>query len=200
MNIKTLFGSLGGLAAAHAALFTYKAVKSGKESRCDKYCDALIILGSRVDGDTPSDDLKARINRAAEYMKLHPLCIAVATGGRFRDGQKISEAQCIKDGLTALGIAPERILLEEDARTTYENFKNCLAIISSLQKENPVIGILSNEYHIFRAGLIAKDCGIDGAVMIGAETPHPLKGYLRENLVIFEVWQKRLKRILKKLQ
>ncbi|MGN0567336.1 MAG: hypothetical protein ACI4JR_01970, partial [Acutalibacteraceae bacterium] len=67
-------------------------------------------------------------------------------------------------------------------------------------KENPVIGILSNEYHIFRAGLIAKDCGIDGAVMIGAETPHPAKGYLRENLVIFEVWQKRLKNKLKGLK
>ncbi len=196
--IKNIIMGTAALLGTHAALFTAAAVKVGKESLSDKFCDVVIILGCKVNGDTPSENLVSRIERAAEYLKMHPCCIAIATGGNFRDGQKISEAQVIKDGLINLGIDPEHIILEENATTTYENFENCITIIESLNLENPIVGILSNDYHLFRAGLIAEDSGLHNTVKIGAKSPNPIASYVRENQVIFEVWGKRLKKLFTK--
>lgn len=161
-------------------------------------CDVLIILGSRVDGDTPRADLRARIDAAAEYLKKHPSCMAIGTGGNFRAEQTVSEAQAIKNGLVANGIEPSRVLLEDKARTTYENFLNCKKIIEENAPENASVGILSNTYHLFRAGLIARDSGLENFSLIPAPSPTPLRGYLRESVVIFEVWGKKIKRAFSK--
>lgn len=161
-------------------------------------CDVLIILGSRVDGDTPRADLRARIDAAAEYLKKHPSCMAIGTGGNFRAEQTVSEAQAIKNGLVANGIEPSRVLLEDKARTTYENFLNCKKIIEENAPENASVGILSNTYHLFRAGLIARDSGHENFSLIPAPSPTPLRGYLRESVVIFEVWGKKIKRAFSK--
>ena len=158
----------------------------------------LIILGSRVDGDTPRADLRARIDAAAEYLKKYPSCIAIGTGGNFRAEQTVSEAQAIKNGLVANGIEPSRVLLEDKARTTYENFLNCKKIIEENAPENASVGILSNTYHLFRAGLIARDSGLENFSLIPAPSPTPVRGYLRESVVIFEVWGKKIKRAFSK--
>lgn len=72
----------------------------------------LLILGCTVRGDQPTQLLQTRIDRAAQYLKLHPQTIAVASGGCFRAGQQTSEAAVIQKGLCAKGIAPERILID----------------------------------------------------------------------------------------
>lgn len=182
---------------AHAIAVITAAIATARRARCDAPCDVLIILGSRVDGDEPCPDLLSRISKAADYLTARPNCLAVATGGCFREGQKLSEAQVIKDGLAAAGVDPRRVLIEDRARTTYENFTNCKNIISQNIGGKPVIGILSNTYHLFRAGLIARDSGLDGFVLISASSPKPAAGYLRESIVIFEVWGKRIKRALR---
>ncbi len=196
--IKNILKSTAIILGTHAAVFTAAAVKAGKDSLSDKFCDVVIILGCKVEGSTPSENLVSRIECAANYLKMHPCCIAIATGGKFREGQELSEAQAIKDGLIAAGVDPQRILLEENATTTYENFENCIKIIDSLNLNNPIVGILSNDYHLFRAGLIAEDSGLHNTVKIGAKSPNPIANYARENQVIFEVWGKRLKKLFTK--
>lgn len=182
------------LLTIHSAAVIVAAVITAHKSRKDSPCDVLIILGSRVDGDAPTPDLTARITAAAEYMKSHPDSVAIGTGGCFRQGQKLSEAQVIYNGLSALGNSPERIFVEDKARTTYENFKNSSMIITQELNGSKNIGILSNTYHLFRAGLIARDSGVSDFVLIPAPSPTPVKGYVRESVVIFEVWMKRVKR------
>ena len=56
----------------------------------------LLILGCTVRGDQPTQLLQTRIDRAAQYLKLHPQTIAVASGGCFRAGQQTSEAAVIQ--------------------------------------------------------------------------------------------------------
>ena len=112
--------------------------------------------------------------------------------------QTVSEAQAIKNGLVANGIEPSRVLLEDKARTTYENFLNCKKIIEENAPENASVGILSNTYHLFRAGLIARDSGLEKFSLIPAPSPTPVRGYLRESVVIFEVWGKKIKRAFSK--
>lgn len=178
----------------HSAAVVAAAFITAKRASADAPCDVLIILGSRIDGETPRPDLQARIDAAAEYLKKHPDCIAVGTGGNFRAEQTVSEAQAIKNGLAANGIDPSRVLIEDEARTTYENFCNCKQIIEENAPENASVGIISNTYHLFRAGLIARDSGIEKFYLIPAPSPTPVQGYLRESAVIFEVWGKKIKR------
>ncbi len=189
-----VLGAVLVLLIIHSAAVIVAALITANKSRKDSPCDVLIILGSKVDGDTPTPDLTARITAAAEYMKSHPDCVAIGTGGCFRQGQKLSEAQAIFNGLSALGVSPERIFIEDKARTTYENFKNSSMIIAQELNGSKNIGILSNTYHLFRAGLIARDSGVSDFVLIPAPSPTPVKGYVRESVVIFEVWMKRVKR------
>ena len=163
----------------HCAAVIAAASVAAKRNTASVPCDVLIILGSRVDGDTPRADLRARIDAAAEYLKKYPSCIAIGTGGNFRAEQTVSEAQAIKNGLVADGIEPSRVLLEDKARTTYENFLNCKKIIEENAPENASVGILSNTYHLFRAGLIARDSGLEKFSLIPAPSPTPVRGYLR---------------------
>ena len=109
----------------HCAAVIAAASVAAKRNTASVPCDVLIILGSRVDGDTPREDLRARIDAAAEYLKKYPSCIAIGTGGNFRAEQTVSEAQAIKNGLVADGIEPSRVLLEDKARTTDENLLIC---------------------------------------------------------------------------
>ncbi len=148
----------------------------------------LLILGAWVTGETPCDALQKRIEFAADYLQSHPKTIAIATGGCFHKGQTRSEARVIRDGLARAGIAPERILLEEQARITYENFYNCKQMLQEIQKEDASIGILTNRFHLLRTRLIAKHCGFGAAVLLAADSPKAVLGlYLRERLVIGEV-------------
>ena len=182
----------------HCAAVIAAASVTAERNTASVPCDVLIILGSRVDGDTPRADLRARIDAAAEYLKKYPSCMAIGTGGNFRAEQTVSEAQSIKNGLVADGIEPSRVLLEDKARTTYENFLNCKKIIEENAPENASVGILSNTYHLFRAGLIARDSGLEKFSLIPAPSPTPVRGYLRESVVIFEVWGKKIKRAFSK--
>ena len=106
----------------------------------------LLILGCTVRGDQPTQLLQTRIDRAAQYLKLHPQTIAVASGGCFRAGQQTSEAAVIQKGLCAKGIAPERILIEDQARSTAENFTLCKHLLESREgwDETETIAFVTN--------------------------------------------------------
>lgn len=147
----------------------------------------LIVLGNKIESSEPSPLLRDRIEAAAAYMEDHPDVIAIATGYQS-EGADLSEAQCIYDGLTERGIAPERILLEEQASTTQENFQYSRVLLEEELGFVPQnIGVLSSEFHLLRAKMIAKENGID-AVTIAASTSDAelfFKYFVRE---IFMVW------------
>ncbi len=119
----------------------------------------LVILGCQVLPDnTPSKVLGARIDRAIEFRNRQvenggheP--IFVCSGGQGSD-EKISEAQCMCDYLLAHGIKRKNILLEDKSTTTDENLKFSRKLIETKQK-NAHIAIVTTNYHVFRAGLIA---------------------------------------------
>ena len=127
--------------------------------------DYLIVLGARVEQDGPSRALQHRIDAAAEYMAENPDAIAIASGGKGAD-EPVSEAACIRDGLIAAGIAPERILLEEQSSTTAENMQFSEALISD---ETAAVGIVTNNYHVHRAIDLARKAGIRNPHGIAAE-------------------------------
>ena len=121
----------------------------------------LFVLGTTVDGTEPSPMLADRIEAAARYMEKNPHVIAVVTGGKA-DEENISEAQCMYNGLTALGIDSSRILLEDQATSTAENFEFSVALLDEKLGSCPGnIGVLSSEFHLARAKMIGKSYGMN---------------------------------------
>lgn len=121
----------------------------------------LVVLGAKVRPDGPSVSLWDRINAAADYLNAHPGTIAIVSGGQGAD-ETISEAQSMHDELVKLGIDESRIWMEDKAGSTDENMRFSLDLIQEKTGTRPEkLGILSSEYHLYRASLMAKKLGID---------------------------------------
>ena len=147
----------------------------------------VVILGCGVRGTVPSLMLQTRIDAAAEYLKAHPQARAVCSGGMGR-GENISEGACIARVLTAAGIAPERLLIEDSSVNTEENLRRSLEII---EKEglSPHLILISSDYHLYRAAHMAARLGRE-AETVPAHTPLRLLPtyFLRECIAVVQEW------------
>ena len=153
----------------------------------DTACDYIVVLGAKGNGTSPSRTLRERIDAAAEYLKAHTEAIAVVSGGKGVD-EGISEAQCMFNGLVERGIDPARVWMEDQAASTWGNLNLSLDLIEAKTGTRPTkIGLVSSEFHLYRAKLFAKECGVE-AVGIPGKTGdfiHFFNYYLRE---IAGVW------------
>ncbi len=123
--------------------------------------DYMVVLGAKVNANGPSVSLWDRICAAYEYLETHPDTIAIVSGGQGTD-EPITEAECMYRELVALGIDPKRIWREEEATSTWENLNFTLDLIEEKTGQRPKeLGVLSSEYHLFRASLFAKACGVE---------------------------------------
>lgn len=117
--------------------------------------DYIIVLGARVNPDGPSGSLRNRIETAREYLSAHPDTKAVLSGGRGAD-EPMSEAQCMFEHLTAGGIDPGRLMIEDQSRDTAENLRNSYALIGD---ENASVAVVTNDFHMLRARALARGQG-----------------------------------------
>ena len=126
-----------------------------------QHCDYMVVLGAGVRGDVPSLSLRNRIDAAYDYLTEHPDVTAILSGGQG-EGENITEAQCMFDHLTAMGIDESRLWMEDQATSTWENLNFSLDMIEERTGQRPEkLGVLSSEYHLFRASLFADACGVE---------------------------------------
>lgn len=153
-------------------------------------CDYVIVLGAGVNGTVPSLSLQERINAAYDYLSHNPNAIAVLSGGQG-PGEEITEAACMYRELTDMGIDRSRLLTETFSYSTMENLTNSLQILKKEIGVQPSeIAIVSSEYHLFRAGLFAKELGLQ-AHGIPAKTSWlalRLNYYLREVVAVWKFY------------
>lgn len=142
-------------------------------SMMDGYGDAdsdwLIVLGTTVNGTEPSPMLRQRLDTALIYLNDHPNAKCVVTGG-YGDEQNLSEAQCMFNYLTAAGVEPERIHMEDKAANTIENLRNTIPLLEGSND----ITIVSSDFHLYRAGLMAKDLGLHASLVPAKTEPFSL--------------------------
>ncbi|RHW42330.1 YdcF family protein [Neobacillus notoginsengisoli] len=157
-----------------------KIIQHSKEVH-SKDTEYLIVLGARVKGYVPSLALQARIEAAADYLRNNPKAIAIASGGQG-PGENITEAIAIKEGLERLGVEGNRIILEDKSTSTYENISFSKKLIPKGLKKGLIV---TNDFHVYRAKMIAKKYGLDLGGL-PAETPRMaiVKSYAREYLAI----------------
>jgi uncharacterized SAM-binding protein YcdF (DUF218 family) len=153
----------GVVYCAVLSVFMVKAIKEGE----DKKADAVIVLGCQIRGDRPSRMLAHRLDKACEYLEKNEDCLCIVSGGKGWD-EDYTEAEVMKKYLIEKGIDESRIIEEGESTSTKENMDFSYAIL----KEHGITGnicFVSDGYHIYRAGLIAKKEGID-AFGLAAET------------------------------
>ena len=121
--------------------------------------DALIVLGAAVHGDRVTWVLSNRLDAAYDYAVAHPKTVLVVSGGQG-DGETVTEASAMAGYLIRRGIDPARILLEDRAESTTENFTFSKAIIDEQLSPDASIGFVTTRFHVYRAGRTAQKCGI----------------------------------------
>ena len=143
--------------------------------------EVLIVLGTTVNGTEPSPMLRQRLDAALEYLNTYPDAVCIVTGGKG-DEHNLSEAQCMYNYLTAAGIDAARITMEDRATTTVENLQNVRTMLDTNE-----VDILSSDFHLYRAGLIAKEAEFIPTLIPAKTEPLSLlvPWFLREIFVLY---------------
>ena len=147
----------------------------------------LLVLGTVVEGTEPSPMLADRIQAAYDYLTAHPDTICIVSGGKG-DEVNLSEAECMYNELVEMGIDPARILMEDRATSTVENFQFSLALIEEETGVRPeTLGVLSSEFHLYRARMFARQEGITPIAIPARTTDLPtfLRYFLREIVMVW---------------
>ncbi len=146
-----------------------------------KPVDAIVVLGAAI--NTP-----ALHNRSLQGLKLYEegdAKIMVLSGGRISD-KDISEAGYMRKVIEANSKQSVPLILEENSHSTYENLKNTKAKIGGGKS----LVIVSDEYHLARAVIMAKRIGFGPVYWSSPKTSYYKNSelvfyYLRELVAMF---------------
>lgn len=124
-------------------------------SQAEPGADYMIVLGAQWKKNGPSYVLQKRLDEAVAYLQESPSTIVIVSGGQGSD-EVISEAEGMKKYLIQAGVAGERILMEDQSTSTYENLQFSGQL---LDKENDTVVLVTNNFHTFRAVKIGEKLG-----------------------------------------
>lgn len=131
----------------------------------------VIVLGCEVKGEIPSRMLTRRMDTAIIWLRKHPDVRCVLSGGKG-ETELISEAECMYRYMTARGIAPERLLKEDRSETTRENILFSVKLLEEKDGSTPAeLVIVTNEFHLARAILIAEKLGVRAGAAAAPSAP-----------------------------
>lgn len=151
--VLSIFLATGFLCALVAGIFIACAMGGDAQS----HCDYIIVLGAGVEGTSPSRSLQERLDAAYHYLIANPDTVCIVSGSQGYN-EEISEAECMYRNLVSRGIDPSRVWKEEQADNTRQNIAYSLDLIESRTGVRPEkVAIVSNDYHLYRASLFAKE-------------------------------------------
>ena len=128
--------------------------------------DYIIVLGAQVRKDGPSVALRYRLDATIDYLNENPSTVCIVSGGQGAN-EPFSEAEGMSEYLVKNGIEKNRILLEDKSTNTVENIRYSKELME-LSYSN--VGIVTNNFHMFRAVRIAKAQGLKGVCGIAADS------------------------------
>ena len=150
--------------------------------------DHVILLGGGIskDGELPKS-VMSRVEKAAEYLNQNPQSICVVTGGTLR-WLPYPEAPEIKRQLIAKGISAERILVEDQALDTIQNFQLSCKMLSEFkgisveEVLNTPTAVVTSRFHLRRSERLARRMGFTNIKGIPAKCPavYVIHSYVRE--------------------
>jgi uncharacterized SAM-binding protein YcdF (DUF218 family) len=139
--------------------------------------DAVVVLGSGlVGGDQVPPLLASRLERGLRVYRAQTARgrrpLLVASGGQGPD-EDLPESHAMADHLRRRGVPEADLRREDRSRTTEENLAFTRELLDAEVAAGRLEGrrciVVTNNYHVFRAALMAHQAGVDGQV-VGAPT------------------------------
>lgn len=146
----------------------------------------LIVLGAHVAGTRITDSLKRRLDKAAEYARKKPQTVIIVSGGQGV-GEDITEAQAMKDYLLSVNLPKDNIVKEDRSASTQENLEFSMKYIDDVGEK---VGIVSNNFHVYRACTYAKKLGYQNVYPVASDC-HPVlfvNYMIRECFALWKMW------------
>ncbi len=147
-----------------------------------------IVFGAKVKTDGPTSTLAERLNEAARALEKDKNALCIVSGGQGND-EPTTEAYAMKEYLLKLGIAEDRIYMEDKASNTAENIRYSVELMEREGLEDYDIVCVSSDTHIPRISLMCARAGVD-AEFIKAESPkkeYLFTTWVREHLSYFKM-------------
>lgn len=151
----------------------------------------MLVLGTQVKQDGPCQSLRDRLDAALLHLKTQPDMQIIVAGGQG-DDEPTTEAAAMSEYLVARGVAETQIWQEDKSRNTWQNLQNTKKLLAGkgLDPENTHLLMVSNNFHIFRAKMLAVRSGLTVSTLAAPTTHEPsrIKGYLREVPALVKAW------------
>ncbi len=156
-------------------------ILSGFSEKGESGLDYIIVPGARVYTSGPSVVLKYRLDRALEYLSENPGALCIVSGGQGGN-EPFAEAVGMKDYLVKHGLPEDKILVEDKSLNTVQNMRYSAAILKDrgVDTGKAKIGIVTNNFHVFRCKGLARKAGFENACAFSAGSK-PL--YLPNNML-----------------
>lgn len=140
----------------------------------------VVVLGAGIKGSELSLTLQQRLDTSLTYANKKKDIPIIVSGGQG-PGEDVTEAEAMSNYLISKGISKNRIILESSSTSTKENLLFSKTIMNDEGSKNPTIMIVTSDYHMHRAKLIAHKLGFE-AYGISSKSP----GYLKPMNMIRE--------------
>ncbi|MFF2618414.1 YdcF family protein [Kitasatospora sp. NPDC001261] len=129
--------------------------------------DFVVVLGSGlIGGERVPPLLASRLNRGREVYEEQAARgnppVLITSGGQGPD-EKLPESHAMADYLVEHGFPAEHIEREDRSRTTEENLRFSKAIMEQAKPDYRCV-VVTNNFHAFRAALLARETGVNGHV------------------------------------
>ncbi|MCF2532056.1 YdcF family protein [Yinghuangia soli] len=133
--------------------------------------DYVVVLGSGLIGSRVPPLLASRLDRGravydAQAARGNPP-VMLMSGGQGPD-EEVAESVAMADYLTDRGVPAAHVEREQRSRTTEENMRFSKEIMQSAAPGSRCV-IVTNNFHAFRAAMMARKVGVDGQV-VGSPT------------------------------
>lgn len=158
--------AVGLLAGAALFVIVEGCILSRFHDKGRKDLDYIIVLGAQIKPEGPSRVLQYRLDAAYDYLTENKSALCILSGGQGRN-EPCSEAEGMYRYLADKGIAPQRLILEDRSTDTSENIACSMALIG---RTDAKVGIVTNNFHVFRGVRLAKAAGLTDVCGIAARS------------------------------
>ncbi|MFG2140794.1 YdcF family protein [Streptomyces sp. NPDC048650] len=140
--------------------------------RVRRNADYVVVLGSGlVGGSTVPPLLASRLERGRsvhERLTARGSTPVLLTSGGQGPDEELPESHAMANYLIERGFPADRIAREDRSRTTEENLRYSRKIMEDAKPDYRCV-VVTNNYHAFRAALMARKAGVHGQV-VGSPT------------------------------
>lgn len=147
--------------------------------------DAIVVLGCAVwPGGVPSPALAARTEHAIALYREGYASHLILTGGV--GDYAPAESEVMRRLAAAAGVPADALVLEGDSHSTEENLRNAKQLMDRFGWRTALV--VSDPFHLFRAGTIARDLGMEVYTSPARNSPTYTIPSLRVRYTLREAW------------